>query len=182
MPDRRGNIKCKDPVKLAAMAAAKAAGPSAAANTQTANSDEEGQIDDAFWAKEDATDERKQAEVWSNVTPCSWASQRALPRAGYRRVGDVYWPAPGDASVATTLTDAEERENMEKKREKKERKQKKKREREDRKAGVMRAENTDARLHADAVDATEDSCSEEQAKKKKKKKKKKKREEKAGGP
>ena len=183
MPDRRGNIKCKDPVKLAAMAAANAAGPSAAANTHTANSDEEGQIDDTFWAKEDATDERKQAEVWSNVTPCSWASQRALPRAGYRRVGDVYWPAPGDASVATTLTDAEERENMEKKREKKERKQKKKREREDRKAGVMRAENTDARLHADAVDATEDSCSEEQAKeKKKKKKKKKKREEKAGGP
>ena len=183
MPDRRGNIKCKDPVKLAAMAAAKAAGPSAAANTQTANSDEEGQIDDAFWAKEDATDERKQAEVWSNVTPCSWASQRALPRAGYRRVGDVYWPAPGDASVATTLTDAEKRENMEKKREKKERKQKKKREREDSK-GVMRAEDTDDRLHADAVDATEDSCSEEQAKKKKKEeeKKKKKREEKAGDP
>ena len=59
MPDRRGNIKCKDPVKLAAMAAANAAGPSAAANTHTANSDEEGQIDDTFWAKEDATDERK---------------------------------------------------------------------------------------------------------------------------
>ena len=97
-------------------------------------------------------------------------------------MGDVYWPAPGDASVATTLTDAEKRENMEKKRGKKERKQKKKREREDSK-GVMRAEDTDARLHADAVDATEDSCSEEQAKKKKKKeKKKKKREEKAGDP
>lgn len=178
MPDRRGNIKCKDPVKLAAMAAANAAGPSTAANTHTANSDEEGQIDDAFWAKEDATDERKQAQVWSNVTPCSWASQRALPRVGYRRVGDVYWPAPGDASVATTLTDAEKRENMEKKREKKERKQKKKRERE----VVMRAEDTDARLHAGAVDATEDSCSEEQPKKKMKKEKKKKREEKAGGP
>ena len=149
MPDRRGNIKCKDPVKLAAMAAANAAGPSAAANTHTANSDEEGQIDDTFWAKEDATDERKQADAWSNVKPCSWASQRALPRADYRRVGDVYWPAPGDAFAATTLTDADKREKKEKKREKKERKEKKKRESED----------------------SEDS--EEQAKKKKKKRKEK---------
>ena len=123
MPDRRGNIKCKDPVKLAAMAAAKAAAPSAAAMQR----DEEGEIDDSFWAKEDATDERKQADAWSNVKPCSWASQQALPRAGYRRVGDVYWPAPGDALAATTLADAEKRE----KKEKKERKEKKKRESED---------------------------------------------------
>mmetsp|Transcript_47777 Transcript_47777/g.114723 ORF Transcript_47777/g.114723 Transcript_47777/m.114723 type:complete len:147 (+) Transcript_47777:138-578(+) len=142
MPDRRGNIKCKDPAKLAAMAAAKAAAPAATANT---HSDEEGEIDDSFWAKEDATDERKQADVWSNVKPCSWASQHALPRAaGYRRVGDVYWPAPGDAFAATTLTDAE-------KREKKERKGKKKRE----------------------GDNSEDS-EEQQAKKKKKKEKEKK--------
>jgi len=148
MPDRRGNIKCKDPAKLAAMAAAaNAASPAAAANT---HSDEEGEIDDSFWVKEDATDERKQAAAWSNVKPCSWASQRALPRAGYRRVGDVYWPAPGDAFAATTLTDAEKREKKEKKREKKERKEKKKRESEER----------------------EDS--EEQAKKEKKKKKKRK--------
>ena len=146
MPDRRGNIKCKDPVKLAAMAAAKAAAPSAAAMQR----DEEGEIDDFFWAKEDATDERKQADAWSNVKPCSWASQRALPRVGYRRVGDVYWPAPSDA-FAATLTDAEKREKKEKKRakkEKKERKEKKTRESED----------------------SEDS--EEQAKKKKKKEKK----------
>ena len=134
MPDRRGNIKCKDPVKLAAMAAAKAAAPSEAASMQ---SDEEGEIDDSFWAKEDATDERKQADAWSNVKPCSWASQQALPRAGYRRVGDVYWPAPGDALAATTLADAEKREKREKKekkekkKEKKERKEKKKRESED---------------------------------------------------
>ena len=133
MPDRRGNIKCKDPVKLAAMAAAKAAAPSAAAMQR----DEEGEIDDSFWAKEDATDERKQADAWSNVKPCSWASQQALPRAGYRRVGDVYWPAPGDALAATTLADAEKREKREKKekkekkKEKKERKEKKKRESED---------------------------------------------------
>ena len=79
-----------------------------------------------------------------------WASQHALPRAaGYRRVGDVYWPAPGDAFAATTLTDADKREKKEKKREKKERKEKKKRESED----------------------SEDS--EEQAKKKKKKRKEK---------
>ena len=146
MPDRRGNIKCKDPAKLAAMAAANAASPAAAANT---HSDEEGEIDSSFWAKEDATDERKQADAWSNVKPCSWASQRALPRADYRRVGDVYWPAPGDAFAATTLTDADKREKKEKKREKKERKEKKKRESED----------------------SEDS--EEQAKKKKKKRKEK---------
>ena len=148
MPDRRGNIKCKDPAKLAAMAAAKAAAPAATANT---HSDEEGEIDDSFWAKEDATDERKQADVWSNVKPCSWASQQGLPRAaGYRRVGDVYWPAPGDAFAATTLTDAEKREKKERKREKKERKEKKKRE----------------------GDNSEDS-EEQQAKKKKKKEKEK---------
>ena len=86
-------------------------------------------------------------------------------------MGDVYWPAPGDASVATTLTDAEKRRHGEE--EKKEKKQKKKREREDSK-GVMQAEDTDARLHADAVGGR-DSCSEEQAKEKKKKKKKKKK-------
>ena len=69
------------------------------------NSDGDGEIDESFWAKEDAIDERKQL-LWLNAKPCAWGSQRALPQAGYRRVGDVYWPAPGHAPCAKTSTEA----------------------------------------------------------------------------
>ena len=64
-----------------------------------ASSEEEGQIDEEFWAKEDEADERKQL-IWDNARPCSWSTQSARPRTGCRRVGDVYWPDAGVSAAA----------------------------------------------------------------------------------
>ena len=70
---------------------------------------EEGEIiDEAFWAKEDEADERKQ-QIWDNAKPCDWTTQTALPRIGWCRVGDVYWPptaAPAAARKRPTDPDA----------------------------------------------------------------------------
>jgi len=134
-----------------------------------ADSDEVGEIDQSFWAKEDATDERKQL-LWSDVKPCSWASQRALPRVGYRRVGDVFWPASGDAcgattsaiqSVPITIIDGAQTKEMEEKREKKdkrekkerkERKEKKKRESEQGEVGEEKAKKNEKRKKRETED------------------------------
>ena len=70
-----------------------------ATTSMAASAEEEGQIDEEFWAKEDEADERKQL-IWDNARPCSWSTQSARPRTGCRRVGDVYWPEAGVSAAA----------------------------------------------------------------------------------
>ena len=70
-----------------------------ATTSMAASEEEEGQIDEEFWAKEDEADERKQL-IWDNARPCSWSTQSARPRTGCRRVGDVYWPDAGVSAAA----------------------------------------------------------------------------------
>ena len=63
---------------------------------------EEGEIDEAFWAREDEVEARRQL-LWANAAPLVWGAAPAKPRAGFRVEGDVRWPIKD--AVASVLRD-----------------------------------------------------------------------------
>ena len=70
----------------------------------TANDEiEEGEIDEAFWAKEDEVEARRQL-LWANAAPLVWGAAPAKPRAGLRVEGDVRWRTE-DGAAASALPD-----------------------------------------------------------------------------
>ena len=127
---------------------------------------EEGEIDEAFWVREDEVEARRQL-LWANAAPLVWGAAPLKPQAGSRVEGDVRWPRDGaaasvlpnagpataqqpghkrkasaveEASEASAAAEPEEQ----KKREKKEKKEKKaKKEKREKTAKKERREPTD---------------------------------------
>ena len=67
---------------------------------------EEGEIDEAFWAREDDMEARRKL-LWADAAPCVWRAAPAPP-AGCVVVGDVRWPARGSTSASSEAAVAAE--------------------------------------------------------------------------